>query len=73
MGDRGRLVIPADLRERTHLSSGTPLIIVEGSGGLLVMTRDQARAHLRRQLAGKDLVADLLAERRQAAAQEDSA
>ncbi|WP_413230881.1 AbrB/MazE/SpoVT family DNA-binding domain-containing protein [Occultella kanbiaonis] len=73
MGDRGRLVVPAELRERAGLSIGTPLILVESETGLVVMTRDQARAHVRRQLEGSDLVSDLLDERRRAAIAEDAA
>lgn len=70
MGDRGRLVVPAELRERAGLRSGTPLLVIEGSAGFVVMTREQARDHLRRQLAGQDLIAELLDERRAAAAAE---
>lgn len=73
MGDRGRLVVPAELRERAGLSAGTPLILVEGASGLAVLTREQAREQLRRQLEGSDLVGELLAERRRAAAAEDTA
>ena len=73
MDDRGRLVIPAALRESAGLGTGTPLILVESSTGLVVMTRPQARDHLRRQLGGADLVADLLTERRRAASAEDAA
>ncbi|TDE95043.1 AbrB/MazE/SpoVT family DNA-binding domain-containing protein [Occultella glacieicola] len=73
MGDRGRLVVPAELRERAGLSSGTPLILAESPAGLIVMTRAQARAYMRRQLAGADLVGDLLEERRRAAATADAA
>lgn len=73
MGDRGRLVVPAELRERAGLAPGTPLIILEGATGLVVMTRDQARHHLRTQLEGSDLAGELLAERRRAAAADDAA
>lgn len=71
MGDRGRLVVPAPLRAAAGLSDGAPLVLVDTSGGVLMMTREQALAHLRHQLAGRDLVADLLAERRASAAGED--
>lgn len=73
MGDRGRLVIPAEVRARTHLDAGAPLVLVETDGGLVVMSRDQARDHLRRQLAGADLVGTLLADRHAAAGREDVA
>lgn len=68
MGDRGRLVIPAEVRKRGGLRADTPLILVAGSSGLALLTREQAREELRRQLEGSDLVGELLAERRRAAA-----
>ncbi len=73
MGDRGRLVVPAELRERVDLREGTPLLILETPSGLVLMTRRQARELLRNQLAGTDVVGELLAERRAAAAAEDAA
>lgn len=73
MGDRGRLVIPFDLRTRAGLHAGTPLVLVETEQGIVVMTRDQARAHVQAQLAGTDLVGELLAERRRRARAEDVA
>lgn len=73
MGDRGRLVVPAELRERVDLREGTPLLILETPSGLVLMTRRQARDLVRNQLAGTDVVGELLAERRAAAAAEDAA
>lgn len=73
MGDRGRLVVPAEVRDRAGLSEGTPLILLEADGGLVLLTRDQLKARVREELAGTDLVADLLAERRRSAAEEDAA
>ena len=73
MGDRGRLVIPAELRSRAGLEPGTPVILIETATGVVLMTRSQAREHLRRQLDGSDLVETLLAERRAAAVAEDAA
>ncbi|GAB6858957.1 AbrB/MazE/SpoVT family DNA-binding domain-containing protein [Microbacterium xylanilyticum] len=73
MGDRGRLVVPAELRARQHWESGTPLLFLETDNGVILMTRDQAKRLLREQLAGVDPVGDLLRERRAAARQEDAA
>lgn len=73
MGDRGRLVVPAEVRALAGLDAGVPLILLDTPGGLVVMTREQARDHVRSQLAGADLVANLLAERRAAADREDAA
>ena len=40
MGDRGRLVVPAELRERLDLRPGSPLLLVETPDGIVVATRD---------------------------------
>jgi AbrB family looped-hinge helix DNA binding protein len=73
MGDRGRLVIPADLRDRAGLSEGTPLILLEAPAGLVLLTRAQLQELVRADLAGLNLVGELLAERRAEAAAEDAA
>jgi AbrB family looped-hinge helix DNA binding protein len=73
MGDRGRLVIPAEVRERTGLTEGTGLILMESPRGLVVLTRPQLQQLVRADLAGEDLVGELLAERRAEAAAEDAA
>lgn len=72
VGDRGRIVVPAEVRERAGLAEGTILILLETPNGLVLLTRDQLRARVRDELAGLDLVAELLADRRQAAAAEDA-
>jgi AbrB family looped-hinge helix DNA binding protein len=72
MGDRGRLVVPQELRERLGLEAGSPMVLIEADGGLVLLTRAQARQRVRASLAGRDLVADLLAERRAAADAEDA-
>lgn len=71
MGDRGRIVVPAEIRERTGLKVGTPLVLLEAAGGLVLLTRQQLRARVRGELAGVDLVDELLAERRSASKVED--
>ena len=73
MGDRGRLVIPSELRERAGLTEGTPLILLEATDGLVLLTRTQLQKLVRADLAGLDLVGELLAERRAEAAAEDAA
>jgi AbrB family looped-hinge helix DNA binding protein len=67
MGDRGRLVIPAELRERAGLTDGAALVLIEAEGGVLVLTREQALAQIRAELRGHDLVGELIAERRREA------
>lgn len=73
VGDRGRLVIPADVRERAGLAEGTPLILLETDGGLVLLTREQLKARVRADLAGLDLVGDLIAGRRIEASMESAA
>lgn len=73
MGDRGRLVVPAELRERLDLSAGTPLVLVDTPHGMVITTRDQLKELVRADLAGSDLVRELLDERRAAAEREDAA
>lgn len=68
MGDRGRLVVPAALRARAELEAGVPLTLVDTPRGIVILTRAQLRDWVREDLAGLDLVGELLAERRAAAA-----
>lgn len=69
MGDRGRLVIPAEVREKHGFEPGTTLVMIDSDEGLVILTRAQALAVVRRQLAGQpSLVDSLLADRRVAAA-----
>ncbi|HMS46632.1 AbrB/MazE/SpoVT family DNA-binding domain-containing protein [Candidatus Microthrix sp.] len=73
MGDRGRLVVPADVRTRRGLSEGTPLVLLDTHEGIVLLTRKQLQARVRADLAGLDLVSDLLSERRTLAHGEDDA
>ena len=70
MGERGRLVVPAEVRQRAGLREGTRLVLFDAPGGLVIMSRDQLRARVREDLAGLDLVGELLAERREDSAQD---
>ncbi|HET9565968.1 MAG TPA: MraZ N-terminal domain-containing protein [Mycobacterium sp.] len=73
MGDRGRLVIPAGLRERAGLVEGRPVVLLDTPKGIVLLTREQLKELVRADLSGLDLVADLLSERRRDAAAEDVA
>ena len=73
VGDRGRLVVPAEVRERTGLTQGTTVVLLETPGGLILMTRGQLRDRVRADLADLDLVGELLADRRTEATREDAA
>ena len=65
-------MVPADVRERFGLREGTPMVLLETPDGLVLLTRQQLRDRVRCDLDGLDLVADLLADRRRAAEQEEA-
>jgi bifunctional DNA-binding transcriptional regulator/antitoxin component of YhaV-PrlF toxin-antitoxin module len=67
IGADGRLVLPAAIRERKGWDVGTELVAVETDTGVALVSRESLKCLLRTQLTGKDLVAQLLAERRRAA------
>lgn len=73
VGNRGRLVVPAEVRERARITEGTVLVLLDTPTGLVLLTREQLRQRVRDDLTGTDLVAELLAERRANAAAEDAA
>jgi bifunctional DNA-binding transcriptional regulator/antitoxin component of YhaV-PrlF toxin-antitoxin module len=64
LGDRGRFVIPQEIRTRHGWDTGTDLIAIDTQAGVLVMSAEQGLAWLRSRLEGRDLVAELIAERR---------
>ena len=72
VGNKGRIVVPSDVRERGGLVEGTPLVLLETENGIVLLTRDQLRARVRGELDGLDLVGELLEERRRAAKAEDA-
>lgn len=71
MGDRGRFVVPKELRDRIGLREGTRLVLLDSPDGVVLATREQVKTLLRRQLAGGSLVDELIADRRRAAVGED--
>jgi bifunctional DNA-binding transcriptional regulator/antitoxin component of YhaV-PrlF toxin-antitoxin module len=73
MGDRGRLVVPADLRQHAGWDSGSVLVLFETPHGVVMLTRDQLKDLVRADLDGPSLVDELLAGRRKEAAAEDTA
>lgn len=64
LGDRGRFVVPSAVRERHGWQSGESLVAIDTDAGMIVMSTDEALAWLRSRLVGRDLVAELLQERR---------
>ncbi len=70
VGDKGRLVIPAEIRAAHGWEPGTAVIAVDTPGGVLLLTLDEAMEHIRRASAGS--VDDFLAGRRAEQAAEES-
>lgn len=64
IGDRGRFVLPAEVRERHGWQPGTALVAVDTDTGLLVMSVDEGLGWLRQRIGDRDLVQELLEERR---------
>lgn len=73
VGDRGRLVLPAQLRQRANLAPGMTLTLLETPTGLVLLTREQLLDRVRADLSDLDLVSELLRERRAEAQGEDMA
>jgi AbrB family looped-hinge helix DNA binding protein len=75
INQQGRIVIPAECRAAARLKPGDELLIeTVGDGELRLRTKEQAlkRAQqiVARYSSGRDLVAELIAERREEAARE---
>jgi AbrB family looped-hinge helix DNA binding protein len=75
VNQQGRIVIPAECRAAAGLKPGDDLLIeAVGEGELRLRTRSQAlkeaQAIVARYSSGRDLVAELIAERREEAARE---
>ena len=71
VGDRGRVVLPAELRRDAGYSQGTTLIAIGSDDGVVLLTRDQLEERVQAGLQGKGLVDELIGERRAAARAED--
>lgn len=70
VGDKGRVVIPAELRARHQWGTGATLVAIDTELGVLLAGREIVERLVRERLAGHDLVAELLADRRSEAARE---
>lgn len=73
----GRLTIPAQVRRAAGIEPGAPLVVYVEDGRVVIETRDQLAARIKRDVAanwtGRDSVVDeLIDERRSEAAQQDS-
>ncbi len=58
--------------ERLGLEAGSHLLLLDTPQGVVLATRQQVKALVRRDLEGTSLVEDLLADRRRASDKEDS-
>jgi AbrB family looped-hinge helix DNA binding protein len=75
INQQGRIVIPAECRAAAGLKPGDELVVeVVGEGELRLRTPEQALREAQKIVAryssGRDLVAELIAERREEAARE---
>ena len=66
-------MIPAELRAKTALTEGTPVVLIDTPGGVVLVSREQLKSLVRDDLAGIDLLSELLADRRHHADTEDAA
>jgi AbrB family looped-hinge helix DNA binding protein len=77
LGERGRLVLPAELRRRAGLDDGEELILIYADGVIRLATRRElaraGRGMFANVAAERDLVAELLADRRREVEQADAA
>lgn len=71
VGKKGRIVIPAEIRQRRGWTEGAVLVAVESDQGVILIARSELQAIVREQLQGHDLVGSLVADRRAAALAED--
>jgi AbrB family looped-hinge helix DNA binding protein len=77
LGDRGRVVLPSDVRAQLNLEPGTPMLLrTEPDGSLRLRPYRSVAERHRGMLAdlsssGESLVDELVAERRREAARED--
>jgi hypothetical protein len=72
MGDRGLLVIPAEVCAEHGFEEGTPLVLLDTAAVLVLLTQAQMRHRVRADLTGLDLVSELLADRRREAVADGS-
>ena len=64
VGEKGRVVLPAPLRARHGWDVGARLVAVDTDLGAVLVSAEDALRWLRARWDGRDLVAELLAERR---------
>ena len=67
LGERGRVVIPAEIRARHNWKQGTELIALETEHGVQLLPRDALLDGLQGSMVGLGTVDEFLAERRREA------
>ena len=67
LGERGRVVIPAEIRARHNWKQGTELIALETEHGVQLLPREALLDGLQGSMAGLGTVDEFLAERRREA------
>jgi AbrB family looped-hinge helix DNA binding protein len=72
VGEKGRVVIPAEIRARHNWEQGTELILVESDAGITISTRNESLKKLRGILSETGYSVDqFIAEKREQARRED--
>jgi AbrB family looped-hinge helix DNA binding protein len=73
VGDKGRIVLPAAIRQSRGWTTDTVLLVLETESGVELLTRDELLKRVRKSLDNSgDLVGELIAERRAEAARENA-
>ena len=72
-GTQGRLVVPAPMRKALGFKTGDPVVVRVEDGRLVVESRDSVvrRVQHRFGVTGRNLVEELISERRQEACREE--
>jgi len=63
IGDRGRVVLPIELRQSRNWSDGTVLFALGEENGVRILTRDELHDELAEAMKGSSLADELIAER----------
>lgn len=73
VGPKGRIVIPAQVRQALGISEGTRLVLIVKGAELILMRREDVRDNLRALFAGveRSLADELIRERRHEAEREN--
>lgn len=71
VGEKGRVVIPAPIREQFGWAPGTELVVVETEHGIELTTAQQLLKSLRASFKGRYSVDEFLTEKHEEARRED--